>query len=101
MGREAQKTKRIGRAPTDSEESECEQLNGGTEDGQEKVRKGVSPMRKENKRKKSRRHREKKEKCSRLKKKLKNTELFSVSELKTYPHSPSFFFFYLFTNPVI
>lgn len=85
MGRAAQKTKRIGRAPTDSEESESEQVNGDTEDGQEGSRKGISPVRKEKKREKSQRHREKKEKHSRVVEKLKKKERFSVSELKTFP----------------
>ncbi|TNM93031.1 hypothetical protein fugu_018433 [Takifugu bimaculatus] len=70
-GRAAQKGKRIGRAPADSEESESEQVDAGMEEGQEEVRKGISPTGKEKKREKSRRHREKEEKRSRVLEKLK------------------------------
>lgn len=86
MGRAAQKTKRIGRAPTDGEESESEQVKGDTQDGQEEARKGISPVRKEKIREKSRRHREKKEKRSRVVEELKKKERFSVSGLKNFPH---------------
>lgn len=85
MGRAAQKSKRISRARSVREESESEQVNGDAEDGQEEARKGVSPVGKEKKREKSRRHREKKEKQSRAVEKLKKKEQFSVSELH-FPH---------------
>lgn len=76
VARAAQKSKRIGRAPAESEESESEQAEGGRQE----ARKGPSPVRKENKREKSRRHREKKEKRSRVVEKLKKKERRSVSE---------------------
>lgn len=85
MGRAAQKDKRIGRA---SAESESEQVDADMEEGQEEVRKGISPTRKEKKREKSRRHREKEEKRSRVLEKLKKKERVSarnhVSEVKGF-----------------
>lgn len=89
MGRAAQKTKRIGRVPTDSEERESKQVNGDAKDLQEEM-KDSSPVRKEKKREKSRRHREKKEKRSRVVEKLKKKERFPVSELETFLHWPNF-----------
>lgn len=100
-GRAAQKGKRIGRAPADSEESESEQVDADMEEGQEEVRKGISPKGKEKKREKSRRHREKEEKRSRVLEKLKKKERVSarnhVSEVKGF--LPGLMFFLcLYTN---
>lgn len=96
-GRAAQKGKRIGRAPADSEESESEQVDAGTEEGQEEVRKGISPTGKEKKREKSRRHREKEEKRSRVLEKLKKKERVSarnhVSEVKGFLSGLMFFLY--------
>lgn len=74
-GRAAKKGKRIGRGP---EESEFEQVDADLEEGQEEVRKGISPTGKEKKREKSRRHREKEEKRSRVLEKLKKKERVSA-----------------------
>ncbi|XP_035039503.2 claspin [Hippoglossus stenolepis] len=67
----AQKSRRISRAPVDSEDSESEQ--GRTEERQEEVKKEA----KSQKREKSQRHREKKEKRSKAVEKLKKKERFS------------------------
>lgn len=101
MGRAAQKDKRIGRAPADSEEGESEQVDADMEEGQEEVRKGISPTGKENKREKSRRHREKEEKRSRVLEKLKKKERVSarnhVSEVKGFL-TGLMSFLYLYTH---
>ena len=74
----AQKSKRISRAPIDSEDSESEQEKGGeTEDQQGKARKEAKSMKEQKKREKSQRHREKKEKRSKAVEKLKKKERFS------------------------
>lgn len=100
-GRAAQKGKRIGRAPADSEESESEQVDADMEEGQEEVRKRISPSRKEKKREKSRRHREKEEKRSRVLEKLKKKERVStrnhVSEVEGLL-TGLMFFLYLCTS---
>ncbi|XP_034071045.1 claspin isoform X2 [Gymnodraco acuticeps] len=72
----AQKSKRIIRAPIDSEDSEPEQEKGGEmeEEQKKEVRKETKSMKEHKKREKSQRHREKKEKGSKAKEKLKKKE---------------------------
>ncbi|KAM9340174.1 claspin [Symphorus nematophorus] len=78
-----QKSKRISRAPIDSEESEPEQEKSGeTEEQKGKARKEVKSMKE---RKKSQRHREKKEKRSKAVEKLKMKERFSEMDENTPP----------------
>ncbi|XP_044028919.1 claspin [Siniperca chuatsi] len=76
--RGAQKSKRINRAPIDSEESEPEQEKcGEMEEQQEEVRKEAKSSKERKKREKSQRHREKKEKRIKAVEKLKKKERFS------------------------
>nr|XP_020453159.1 claspin-like [Monopterus albus] len=73
-----QKSKRISRAPTDSEDGEPEQEKGGEmEDQQEVMKKEAKLLKEWKKREKSHRHREKKEKHSKAMEKLKKKERFS------------------------
>ncbi|XP_010789572.1 claspin [Notothenia coriiceps] len=69
----AQKSKRIIRAPIDSEDSEPEQEKGGEmeEEQKKEVRKEAKSMKEHKKREKSQRHREKKEKGSKAVEKVK------------------------------
>ncbi|XP_041811283.1 claspin [Chelmon rostratus] len=73
--RGAQKSKRISRAPIDSEGSEPEQEKCG--EIEEKVRKETQLTKERKKREKSQRHQEKKEKRSKAVEKLKKKERFS------------------------
>ncbi|KAK1880709.1 Claspin [Dissostichus eleginoides] len=75
----AQKSKRIIRAPIDSEDSDAEQEKGGEmeEEQKKEVRKEAKSMKEHKKREKSQRHREKKEKCSKAVEKLKKKERFT------------------------
>ncbi|KAK9526594.1 hypothetical protein VZT92_015283 [Zoarces viviparus] len=70
------KSKRISRAPIDSDDSEPEQ-SGGIKEQQEEVRKEAKSMKEPKTREKSQRHREKKEKRSKAVGKLKKKERFS------------------------
>ncbi|KAM6903716.1 claspin isoform 2-T2 [Lycodopsis pacificus] len=70
------KSKRISRAPIDSDDSEPEQ-SGGIKEQQEEVRKEAKSIKEPKKREKSQRHREKKEKRSKAVEKLKKKERFS------------------------
>ncbi|XP_075962009.1 claspin [Anarhichas minor] len=70
------KSKRISRAPIDSDNSEPEQ-SGGIKEQQEEVRKEAKSMKEPKKREKSQRHREKKEKRSKAVEKLKKKERLS------------------------
>lgn len=77
-GRTAQKSKRISRAPVDSDDSEPEQEKGGQlEEQKEEAKKEMTLMKEKKKREKSQRHREKKEKRSKVVEKLKKKERFS------------------------
>ncbi|XP_078146529.1 claspin [Centroberyx gerrardi] len=80
----AQKSKRIARAPIDSEESEAEPEKGGeVKEQQEEVKKDVKSKKEGKKREKSQRHREKKEKRSKAVEKLKKKERFSETNEDT------------------
>ncbi|GLD59305.1 claspin [Lates japonicus] len=79
----AQKSKRICRAPIDSEDSEPEQGKcGEMEEQQDEVKKEVKSKERK-KREKSQRHREKKEKRSKAVEKLKKKERFSEMDEDT------------------
>ncbi|XP_035536851.1 claspin [Morone saxatilis] len=69
--RGSQKSKRISRAPIDSDDSEPEQEKCGEMEEEEEVRKEAKPPKEGKKREKSQRHREKKEKRSKAVEKLK------------------------------
>ncbi|XP_038581377.1 claspin [Micropterus salmoides] len=82
--RGAQKSKRISRAPVDSEDSEPEQDKcGEMEEQHEEVRREVKSTKERTKREKSQRHREKKEKRSKAVKQLKKKERFSEKDENT------------------
>ncbi|XP_041665850.1 claspin [Cheilinus undulatus] len=82
--RGSQKTKRISRAPVDSEDSEPEQDKcGKMEEQQEEVGKEVKSSKEKKKREKSQRHREKKEKRSKAVEKLKKKNRLSELEEDT------------------
>ncbi|KAK5910976.1 hypothetical protein CgunFtcFv8_005190 [Champsocephalus gunnari] len=83
----AQKSKRIIRAPIDSEDSEPEQEKGGEmeEEQKKEVRKETKSMKEHKKREKSRRHREKKEKGSKAVEKLKKKEFSEINENAPLP----------------
>uniref|UniRef100_A0A3B4ZFY9 Claspin n=1 Tax=Stegastes partitus TaxID=144197 RepID=A0A3B4ZFY9_9TELE len=72
--RDVKKSKRIGRAPADSEDSEAEQEKRAET---EELKKEVKSTKERKKREKSQRHREKKEKRSKAVEKLKKKERFS------------------------
>lgn len=75
-----QKSKRISRAPIDSDDSEPEQERGRE---MEEPKKEAKSMKERKKREKSQRHREKKEKHSKAVQKLKKKERFSeTNEVK-------------------
>lgn len=88
-GRGAQKSKRISRAPIDSEDSGPEQEKCGEMEEQQQQEEEMKPTKERKKREKSQRHREKKEKRSKAVEKLKKKERFSelneVSGAWTFP----------------